>query len=243
MKLNKVVPWGRTLAEYRQMFRLTDDDLTKQILGVGDGPASFNVEMKAVGNSVVSIDPIYTFSAHELTERIRETYDIVIGQLHKNADQYNWTTFRDPDEVGNERMKAMNQFLDDYEAGRQQGRYQATALPKLPFPDQSFDLALCSHFLFLYSEQLSAAFHLESIHELLRVASEVRIFPIIALNGQPSPYLNRVLAACQEKGIQVEVAPIDYHFQKGAHQMLRLAKTIRIKNHPDKETQGIASLQ
>lgn len=67
MKLNEVVPWGRTLAEYKLMFNLLETDLNTKILGCGDGPASFNSEMTGLGYSVVSIDPIYQFS----TEQIR----------------------------------------------------------------------------------------------------------------------------------------------------------------------------
>ena len=60
--LAQVVPWGRSLEEYRQMFMLADEERTLKILGVGDGPASFNSEMKVLGHTVVSIDPIYALS-------------------------------------------------------------------------------------------------------------------------------------------------------------------------------------
>jgi hypothetical protein len=45
MKLDEIVPWGRSLAEYQLMFSLTEADLSRDILGCGDGPASFNAEM------------------------------------------------------------------------------------------------------------------------------------------------------------------------------------------------------
>ena len=48
------------------MFDLTNVDLETQILGCGDGPASFNAEMKALGHTVVSVDPIYQFSADQI---------------------------------------------------------------------------------------------------------------------------------------------------------------------------------
>jgi hypothetical protein len=44
MKLDKVVPFGRSLDEYIKMFNLSAEDLQKDILGVGDSPASFNAE-------------------------------------------------------------------------------------------------------------------------------------------------------------------------------------------------------
>jgi hypothetical protein len=65
MKLEEVVPWGRTLEEYQSMFSLLETDLSAKILGCGDGPASFNAEMTELGHSVVSIDPVYQFSAEQ----------------------------------------------------------------------------------------------------------------------------------------------------------------------------------
>ena len=44
-KLDKVVPWGRSFADYRDMFDLSDRDLGLKILDCGGGPASFNAEM------------------------------------------------------------------------------------------------------------------------------------------------------------------------------------------------------
>ena len=37
-----IVPWGRSFDEYIDMFDLSEDDLARDIVGVGDGPASFN---------------------------------------------------------------------------------------------------------------------------------------------------------------------------------------------------------
>ena len=47
--LNQVIPWGRSLQEYKRMFNLSAEELDLRILGVGDGPASFNSEMNASG--------------------------------------------------------------------------------------------------------------------------------------------------------------------------------------------------
>ncbi|GAB3939367.1 SAM-dependent methyltransferase [Larkinella terrae] len=220
MILDSIVPWGRSLDEYRRMFNLTEADLAKTVLGVGDGPASFNAEMQQLGHSVVSIDPIYAFSASEIASRIEQTYDTVLEQLRLNADQYNWTEFRNPDELGEQRMRAMQRFLTDYETGKQQGRYRTESLPKLSFPDQSFELALCSHFLFLYSAHFSEAFHVEAVRELLRIADEVRIFPVVDLSGQRSPYVKTASSVWEKSGFSVEIVEVPYHFQKNGNQML-----------------------
>jgi hypothetical protein len=41
----------------------------------------------------------------------------------------------------------------------------------------------------MYSEQYDAEFHIRSINELARVASEVRVFPLIDLAARPSRHL------------------------------------------------------
>lgn len=57
-ELNSVVPWGSNMEEYRRMFRLDENDMSKKIAGFGDGPACFNCEATNKGSHVVSFDPI-----------------------------------------------------------------------------------------------------------------------------------------------------------------------------------------
>ena len=66
---------GRSFDEYLGMFDLSEDDLARDIVGVGDGPASFNFRMNQRGTPIISVDPIYQFSEVELRQRIQETYD------------------------------------------------------------------------------------------------------------------------------------------------------------------------
>jgi hypothetical protein len=223
MKLDEVVPWGRTFTEYQLMFNLSPLDLGLKILGCGDGPASFNAEMTKQGYTVVSIDPIYQFSAAQIRQRVEDTYEPVISQLRQNLDRYVWQNFRNPEELGQARLAAMETFLLDYETGQEAGRYQYQSLPSLEFLDRQFELCLCSHLLFLYSEHLSLEFHLASILELLRIASEVRIFPIIKLNGEPSPYLETIIQTLSHQGFNSQIQSVGYEFQKGGNQMLRIS--------------------
>lgn len=119
-------------------------------------------------------------------------------------------------------MAAMHRFLRDYPAGVTERRYVEAALPALPFADRSFDLALCSHFLFLYSDQLDLEFHLDALREMLRVAAEVRVFPLLQIGGAPSPHLTGAVAALRAEGIEATVEPVPYEFQRGGNRMLRL---------------------
>ncbi|MCC5631756.1 SAM-dependent methyltransferase [Nostoc sphaeroides CHAB 2801] len=201
MKLNEVVPWGRTLEEYKLMFALSDADLNMTILGCGDGPANFNAEMTELGHSVVSIDPVYQFSAEQIKQRVLETYELVIKQVKQNSNRYIWKNFRDADELGYARLAAMEKFLLDYETGKIAGRYLPLSLPNLELANNQFGLCVCSHLLFLYSEQLSLDFHIASIHELLRISPEVRIFPLLKLDGELSPYIESVIPNVFQSGI------------------------------------------
>jgi hypothetical protein len=151
--LNQVVPWGRSFDEYRRMFALTDDELGLRIVGCGDGPAGFNPEASRRGMKVISCDPIYCYDVNQLRERITLTYDEVLEQTRRNADEFVWTSIGSVEQLGRVRMAAIKDFMDDYVAGRTEGRYVKAELPGLPFSDDSFDLALCSHLLFLYSTQ------------------------------------------------------------------------------------------
>lgn len=220
MKLESVVPWGRSLNEYRSMFSLTEEDLNKKVLGCGDGPASFNAELAEAGKAIVSIDPVYRFTTDQLRSRIDDVYHQVMGQMAKNVDNYVWGEIQSLEHLGQVRMTAMEKFLSDYDSGRSEGRYINASLPELPFEHRQFDLALCSHFLFLYSEQIDLNDHVAGIKELCRVANEVRIYPLLTLDGRLSPHLEAVCGELQKNDIRVSKVPVMYQFQKGAIEML-----------------------
>lgn len=222
--LNQVVPWGRSLAEYRMLFDLSEADLKRSILGCGDGPASFNCEMTALGQNVVSVDPIYAYSQAQIEQRIAETYEPIISQVKQSQDDYVWTQHENPDALGPHRLATMRKFLGDFEPGLAAGRYQVEALPTLSFADHRFELALCSHFLFLYSAQLSYEFHRAAIEELCRVAQEVRIFPLLGLDCNLSPHVEPIRACFCALGLSVEIVKVPYEFQRGGNRMMKISK-------------------
>ena len=217
-----IVPWGRSFDEYVKMFSLTPDDLNLKILDCGGGPSSFNAEMTKRGKKVISIDPIYNLSADDIEMRINETHDDVINQTRVNVDKFIWQNISSVEELGRIRMAAMKQFLDDYERGKIEGRYIYTELPLLPFTDKEFDIALSSHFLFLYSSNLSLDFHREAINEMVRVAREIRIFPLVDVNAVPSPYVEHIKKELVKKDYKVAIKKVEYEFQKGGNEILRI---------------------
>jgi len=204
------------------MFSLTESDLEKRGLGCGDGAASFNASMHTLGRAVVSVDPLYRFSAEEIRQRIHRIYPAMIEQLVANQAAYVWTTIQSPDDLGRIRMAAMTEFLADFEQGKEAGRYLAHELPDLPCGNSEFELALCSHFLFTYSDQLSADFHCRALLEMCRIANEVRVFPLLDQSGEPSPYVDPVCRCLREHCLRLAVQPVDYECQRGGNEMLRI---------------------
>jgi SAM-dependent methyltransferase len=220
MQLEKVVPFGRSLDEYRKMFNLSESDLRKNILGVGDGPASFNAEATQIGAKIISIDPIYQFTSSEIRQRFDEVVDNIIAQVKATPNDWVWSYHQSPDELKKNRVRAIELFIQDFDRGKQKRRYQIGELPKLNFPDARFDLALCSHFLFLYSDFYDYQFHYDSIQEMLRVSKEIRIFPLLTLMLKRSPYLTQIIEDFKTIGYQVSIEKVQYELQKGGNEML-----------------------
>lgn len=98
--LDQIVPWSRSFDEYQRMFALTDDELGLSIVGCGDGPASFNAEATRREASVISCDPIYRYDVDRLRDWIAATYDEVIEQTRRNADEFIWTAIRSVEDSG-----------------------------------------------------------------------------------------------------------------------------------------------
>lgn len=227
--LENVVPWGRSLDEYVSMFDLSETDLESTILGCGDGPASFNMEMHQKGRRVISADPVYRFTEEEIRSRIDATYRLIMEQIGNNMENFIWEQAKSPEHLGKNRMATMERFLADFNRGKTEKRYLAYSLPELPFDDHGFDLALCSHFLFLYPDQLSLEFHIAAIKEMLRVAKEVRIFPLLTLDCEIYPRMEKVYEWIEQSGHKYKVETVKYEFQRGGNQMIRIRQITGIK--------------
>jgi hypothetical protein len=224
IRLEQVIPWGRSFDEYRRMFDLSDEDLKGRILGCADGPASFNSEATERGVSVVSCDPIYELDAGQIERRVVECHDDLIAQVRQRQDLFVWEEFGSPESIGRHRLAVMRRFLEDLEAGKGLGRYVTGALPVLPFEDGAFDLALVSHFLFLYSDRLDLEFHRAGVRKLLQVAREVRIYPLQTLAAVRSAHVEALVEGAESEGWDVRICPVSYEFQRGAREMMRVWK-------------------
>mgnify|MGYP003294803481 FL=1 len=218
-QLREVVPWGRNLREYLDMFGLTENDKKLKIAGFGDGPASFNYEATRCGYNITSFDPIYQFLREELRQRISEVREIVMKQMAENKDNYVWENIKNLEELEEVRMSAMNMFLADFERGLAEKRYVYHELPdRLNCDDDSFDLGISSHFLLMYTA-LGYDFHIKAMDEMMRVCKEIRIFPLVDLDANPSEMISDIIEHYRKK-YEVEIRETKYEFQKGANRLL-----------------------
>ena len=222
-KLESVVPWGRNLDEYRLMFQLSESDMSKKIAGFGDGPASFNFEATQKGYSITSFDPIYQFSKDSLQQRIDDVRITVMQQMRENMNNYVWTKIKSLEELENVRMSAMHLFLEDFEKGKQEGRYIHHELPnRLAYEDDTFDIGLSSHFLLMYTI-LGFDFHIQSMAEMLRICKEIRIFPVVDLDANKTDLISNVIDYFKRQ-YDVEIRKTQYEFQKGDNKLLIIRK-------------------
>ncbi|MFD6107456.1 hypothetical protein ACFWFQ_32875 [Nocardia salmonicida] len=212
---------SRSLGEYQAMFALTEDDLGRRILDCPGGAAGFAAEVMERGGDVTACDIAYFDNGveHVAATAVAEA-DRGNEYVRQHADAYRWTFFADPDEHRRARRESAQHFATHTRTSPE--RYIPARLPTLPFADNTFDLALSSHLLFSYADDLDYTFHHQAIIELARVATtEVRLFPLIPIGSSARyPQLDQLLADLSHSGIRGRIVEVDYEFQAGAHEML-----------------------
>lgn len=219
-RIGELVTTPRPLADYRDMFLLTDDDLTAgPILDCPGGTSPFGAQIRSRGGTVVSVDPLYDVPRAELVERAAADLKNLMAWAAANPDNFDWSYLGSPAVMDRYWQTAAELFFTDFEPDGE--RYVVARLPSLPFADGEFRLALSSHLLFCYAEYLSFDEHLAGILELVRVAShEARIFPIVDTAGAPYPRFDELLAELAQRGVRTEIRPARASFVAGGEQLL-----------------------
>lgn len=213
---------ARSFEEYRAMFALSDDDLGLRILDCPGGAASFVAEAGARGTDAVAVDPQYGPGRGELGTLALREIEHKHQDVADDASRYLWDWFGDPERYTRLRARSARAFAADIAA--RPGRYVHGALPRLPFPDDAFDLVLSSHLLFSYGAQLGEDFHLSALIELVRVArKEVRLFPVVQHTSDlPYAPLDRLRAVLDGLGVPSRLDRVAYAFQPGGDEALIL---------------------
>ena len=203
------------------MFNLTDADLARSIINYPNGISSFNTQMHQLGHTVISGDPNYHLSLDDMREHAEQTYRQSVDYLKQHSAQLQHNDQQTIDRILASFAHHHEQFLQDYEQGRRQQRYQAMQLPNLDFNDRQFDLALACHLFFHHGQHRDSSL-IESIHALCRVALEVRIFPLLNQHGEISDELGSVLFDLQQHNYGIEIKQVAYETIKGGNAMLRI---------------------
>lgn len=195
---------SRGLAEYREYFQLTSQDLDLAILDCPAGAAGFAAQVNSRGGRVVAADIAYQQPMALVESRARADLAATTDVHLNNPDLFTNGIFATVDQLVDDRSQALEDFLTDRVL--HPNHYVAACLPDLPFPDDSFDLVLSPYLLFCYGDRLDVEFHRRSIRELLRVTrSEVRMTPLCEADGSISPWRDSLL---QEFGEVADVSVI-----------------------------------
>ncbi|TVY06658.1 class I SAM-dependent methyltransferase [Paenibacillus cremeus] len=218
----------RSYEEYVRMFALREEMLgSGPILDVSAGASSFVAYACGRGKQAVAADPLYRMAVEEIREHGRQEIETSTAKLAGLEDRFDWTFYGSLDQHQAMRERSLQRFVTDYELDTDHQRYIAAGLPSLPFESNTFELVMCSHFLFLYHEQFDYSFHRDAVKELFRVCrpgGEVRIYPIYTLGWERYPHLDLILEELRVEGAEASVLRSGLPFIPGSTELLCLKK-------------------
>ncbi|MFL0198597.1 hypothetical protein ACJDU8_24015 [Clostridium sp. WILCCON 0269] len=220
LDLNDIVLIGRTFNEYYKMFNISNINKNERILDVASGVSSFCAEARVLGYDITASDRIYCFSANEIEEKCAKDLEITMLKMEEVKDLYKWQYFKDIEHLKEHREEAYKTFIQDFKQNAG-ARYVNIEYPKSYFKDKQFDMALVSHFLFMYDDYLSYEFHKKVIKELIRITSkEIRVFPMVNLKCKKSLFVDRLIGDRCFSKYKFKIVKVDYEFVRGGNEML-----------------------
>lgn len=224
LDLERIIFIGRTFEEYLNMFSLSVAELKeKRILDCPAGACSFTAVGNAAGLNITAADIAYYHSNEDLYDKGIQDVEHAMEHMETAKTNYIWDYFNDIEGLRKHRLSALNNCAKDMRQSRQ--RYVPVTLPSLPFKDGEFDVLLSAHFLFMYADRLDYEFHINTLDELLRVTKEeIRIFPLVDLEGKRYEHLDKIISYLTENGCSVEEDKVPYEFQVNANSMLKINK-------------------
>lgn len=223
LDLERIVFIGRTFEEYLDMFSLSEKELQgKKILDCPAGACSFTAVGNKLGLDVIACDIAYYHSVEDLKNKGLQDIEHAMEHMKKAENNYKWDYLNDIEGLRRRRLSAWRDCTNDM--SEYNGRYIPVTLPSLPFKNSEFDMLLSAHFLFMYADRLDYQFHIKTINELLRVSKEIRIFPLVDLEGKRYEHLDKIISYLANIGCTVEEVKVPYEFQINANSMLKVKK-------------------
>lgn len=215
---------SRAYEEYVAFFDLDVAQLKgRRVLDCSAGAASFVARACREGVDAVAVDPAYALEPDELAEvagRGLRDGNVIADSF---PGRFTWDWYGSVQSRERMRTRALAEFVLDL--AEHPERYVTGALPALPFADLQFDVALCSHLLFTWADQLGREWHLAALCELSRVAAEVRVFPTVLQGaGDQVPFWDELIADVDARGLRTQRRHVPYEFQVGADTMLVISR-------------------
>lgn len=167
------------------------------ILDVAAGASSFTAEANRGEFQVCAADPLYCLDSKTIYVYGKKEIKESTEKLSKIARTFKWDYYGTLEKHRQNRERSLELFIQSYSEDSKKQHYVEGKLPRLPFANNRFSLVLNSHFLFLYHQQFDFEFDLKALRELIRVCrpgGEVRIYPIIVLNRDPT-HMDQLKAA------------------------------------------------
>jgi hypothetical protein len=224
LELNRFVFIGRTWEEYLLIFNLKEEQLIgKHVLDCPGGACSFTAAANQKGIISAAVDAAYYYSIEALEKKGLDDIEYTISKIEEVKDRCRWDYFEDTEQLKKERVKALTQCINDMRADNT--RYFPAVLPILPFKNNSFDITLSAHLLFMYADKIDYNFHLQTIKEMMRVTKEeIRIFPITDMNGKRYEQIDEIKEWVSTKGWEVTEIKVPYELHRNVNTMLKLRR-------------------
>jgi hypothetical protein len=73
-------------------------------------------------------------------------------------------------------------------------------------------------------------FHLKAVREMLRVAGEVRIFPLLSLHGRSSPIARKVEDYYSTKRYCIQTPAVPCEFQRGSNRTMVVRSEVELRS-------------
>ena len=194
IQLDQTVPVRPFVARVRIDVLASASDRRCRILDCAAGPASFNAELTAAGGTGLLVRP--TVSIHRTIQRQFSTLDHVIEQVRATPQNCLDVSSRPGgicDGTGSQSWTPLSPIT------ARRGTDLSVVPCRLPFR-RAFDL--CPRPIFCFCTQTTSPdVSRDSVRALMRVAREVRIFPLIALRAERSQHLEPVCNQLQTRWV------------------------------------------
>jgi len=222
LQLDDFLITGRTFEEYVAFFDLDAETMKNmRVLDCPSGASSFIAEAKSRGIAASGCDILYCYDRDALRTQGEKSIEKIYDDTSWMAE-HNFAFYHSIERHKEHRVGALEAFCADYNTKD----YWFAELPKLPYADNSFDLVLSSHLLFVYDDRLDLAFHEASITEMLRIGKEVRIFPLVDYKNSRVDELDNLSPFAYQMAEKFggEIVKVGFEFQKNGGYMLKIKR-------------------